>query len=74
MLTLQQCADRLGISYCTVRKHAIQGHLRASKVGGWRVEPHDLEAFINSRRPQIEPARIPEADSDMPPVANPRFA
>lgn len=73
MLTLQQCADRLGISYCTVRKHAIQGHLRASKVGGWRVEPNDLEAFIASRRPQVEAVRVPDAESDLPPVANRRF-
>lgn len=72
MLTLQQCAERLAISYCTVRKHVITGNLPGSKVGGWRVEEAELEAFI--ARTKTGPREPIAPPSEVPPVAVRRFA
>ena len=73
MLTLRECAERLHLSYCTVNKAAKTGRLKASKVGGWRVDPADLEAFIERHRPQLASVPVP-TDEELPAVAVRRFA
>lgn len=73
MLTLRECAERLHLSYCTVNKAAKTGRLKASKVGGWRVEPADLEKFIEENRPKVASAPAPK-DEELPAVSVRRFA
>ena len=49
MLTLRECADRLGVHYMTAYKYVRMGRLPAVKVGSeWRVLESDLAAFLGA--------------------------
>lgn len=49
-LTVPQVADKLGYTPDYVRLLIKKKHLRAVKIGQWKVQPEDLEAFIKTRR------------------------
>ena len=47
LLTLEEAARRLSVSVMTVRRMIRDRELVATKLRGeWRVDPADLEAFI----------------------------
>ncbi len=48
-LTIHETAQKLDISEESVRDFIKAKKLRAVKIGQWRVNPEDLEAFIKSR-------------------------
>ena len=48
-LTIRETALKLDISEESVRDFIKAKKLRAVKIGQWRVNPEDLEAFIKSR-------------------------
>ena len=48
-LTIRETALKLDISEESVRDFIKAKELRAVKIGQWRVNPQDLEAFIKSR-------------------------
>jgi excisionase family DNA binding protein len=48
-LTIRETAQKLDISEESVRDFIKAKELRAVKIGQWRVNPVDLEAFIKSR-------------------------
>ena len=48
--TVPQVAEKLGVSEDWVRILIKKKHLRAVKIGQWKVRPEDLEAFIKIRR------------------------
>ncbi len=54
LLTLKEAAERLRVSERSMFRYIHGGHLKASKVGYWRIKIKDLEAFIekvsNTRR------------------------
>lgn len=58
MLSVEQCAERLGMSAQYVRRQLSEGKLRGSKVGRWRVDEADLEAFIERSRPPAADAQV----------------
>ena len=47
--TIRETAQRLDISEESVRDLIKAKELRAVKIGQWRINPVDLEAFIKSR-------------------------
>ena len=48
LLSVNEAAERLGVSHMTVRRLIENGSLRASKIGGQiRIRPDDLELCIN---------------------------
>jgi excisionase family DNA binding protein len=49
-LTVPQVAEKLGFCPDWVRILIKKNHLRAVKMGQWKVRPEDLEAFIKMRR------------------------
>jgi len=51
MLTVRQVATRLNCSEEYARRLMSSGRIRAAKVGRWRADESDVEAFIESRRP-----------------------
>lgn len=57
LLTIPQVAERLGCRAGLVRRLIGDGRLPASKIGRWRVDPDDLEAFIAKSKHQ-PPAAI----------------
>jgi len=48
-LTVVQVAKQLGLSEYRVRELIREKHIRATKIGQWRVKPKDLKEFIKSR-------------------------
>ncbi len=48
-LTVEQVAKQLGLSEYRVRELIREKHIRAVKIGQWRVKPEDLKRFIKSR-------------------------
>ena len=48
-LTIRETAQKLDISEESVRDLIKTKQLRAVKIGQWRINPIDLEAFIKSR-------------------------
>jgi excisionase family DNA binding protein len=49
-LTVQDVADRLGVSVFTIRRYIRAGKLRAVKLdGGYRLSRDDLADFLRSR-------------------------
>lgn len=57
MLTLQQAAERLGISSVRVHQLVTAGQLKATMFGRqWAIEEADLVAFERERRPAGRPA------------------
>jgi putative resolvase len=51
LLSVDEVAERLGVSVYTVRRWIHTGHLRAYKPGrGYRVREADLEEFLRDKR------------------------
>jgi excisionase family DNA binding protein len=80
LLTFEQARTRLNIGKSTLYELLERGKLRAAKIGGgWRIEPADLEAFIESKKRGALPATTVavsaafDADDDLPPVQVQRF-
>lgn len=47
MMSLEEAAGRLGVSYTTAYRLVRRGELPAAKIGKqWRLEPEALEAYI----------------------------
>ena len=52
-LTLQQASELYGVKRARLRRAALEGRLKATKVGvgsrmPWVVRPHDLEQFLRT--------------------------
>ena len=47
LLTAEEVAVILRVSYRTVVRYIESGRLRASKIGVWRIKQSDLDAFLN---------------------------
>ena len=47
LLTVEEVADILRVSYRTVVRYIESGRLRASKIGVWRIKQSDLDDFLN---------------------------
>ena len=70
MLSPAQCAARLGYNPATVIRLIKSGKLPGAKLGRWRIDPDDLEAFIaQNKQAAVAP---PLAVCDVP--AHRRFA
>ncbi len=48
-LTVEQVSKQLGLSKYRVRELIRDKHIRATKIGQWRVKPEDLKEFIKLR-------------------------
>jgi len=48
-LSVGQVAKALGLTEERVRQLIRDRKIRATKIGGWMVQPTDLQAFIRSR-------------------------
>ena len=48
-LTVERVAKQLGLSEYRVRELIREKHIRATKIGQWRVKPEDLKEFIKAR-------------------------
>lgn len=47
MMSLEEAAERLWVSYTTAYRLVRRGELPAAKIGKqWRIEPEALEAYI----------------------------
>lgn len=47
LLTAEEVAKILRVSYRTVVRYIESGRLRASKIGVWRIKQSDLDDFLN---------------------------
>ena len=47
LLTVEEVAAILRVSYRTVVRYIESGRLRASKIGVWRIKQSDLDDFLN---------------------------
>ena len=54
-LTVGEVARSIGLTEERVRQLIRARKIKATKIGGWLVQPNDLEAFIRSR------TNVPEA-------------
>lgn len=48
-LTVEQVAEQLGLTEYRIRELIREKHIRATKIGRWRIKPEDLEEFIRAR-------------------------
>ena len=48
-LTVGEVARAIGLTEERVRQLIRERKIKATKIGGWLVRPHDLDAFIQSR-------------------------
>ena len=48
-LTVGEVARQIGLTEERVRQLIRERKIRATKIGGWLVQPRDLDAFIQSR-------------------------
>jgi acetyl-CoA synthetase len=49
--TPEELADKLKVSYRTIKKYLLDGSLKGVKVGRlWRIRASDLEAFLEGRQ------------------------
>ncbi len=48
-MTVDEVAQTLGLTAERVRQLIRQRKIKATKIGGWLVQPDDLNAFIRSR-------------------------
>jgi len=48
-LTVRQVAKQLGLGEYRICELIREKHIRAVKIGQWRVKPEDLKAFIRAR-------------------------
>ena len=61
LMSVAEAAERLNVHKMTVIRAIKAGKLPAAKVGRfWRIEPADLEAYIEAGR--ITPARATNTD------------
>lgn len=61
LMSVAEAAERLNVHKMTVIRAIKAGKLPAAKVGRfWRIEPADLEAYIEDGR--ITPARATNTD------------
>jgi excisionase family DNA binding protein len=61
-MTVPQAAQKLGVSYMTVRREIRDGVLPALRVRGkFVVAPEDLEAYIERARCAAAPEPVPAA-------------
>lgn len=56
MLTIPQVMERLQVCYSTAYQLIRTGELPAIKVGTWRIDPDDLDAFIAKRKTAMQPS------------------
>jgi len=49
-LTVKEVSEKLGVTEKWIRDLIQAKELRATKIGKWRINPEDLQAFIDSRR------------------------
>jgi len=52
-LTVEQIAKQLGLTEYRIRELIREKHIRATKIGRWRIKPEDLEEFIKARTNKI---------------------
>ncbi len=48
-LTVGEVAHAIGLTEERVRQLIRQRKIKATKIGGWLVQPNDLQVFIQSR-------------------------
>lgn len=48
-LTVEEVAKQLSLSEYRVRELIREKQIRATKIGQWRVNPEDLQEFIEAR-------------------------
>ncbi len=48
-LTVEQVAEQLSLTEYRIRELIREKHIRATKIGRWRIKPEDLEDFIKAR-------------------------
>jgi len=48
-MTVPEVSERIGLSEERVRQLIREKKIRATKIGGWLVNPKDLDEFIVSR-------------------------
>ena len=49
-LTVKEVSKKLGVTEKWIRDLIQAKELKATKIGKWRINPEDLQAFIDSRR------------------------
>lgn len=47
LLTAEEVANILRVSYRSVVRYIESGRLRASKIGMWRIRQSDLDSFLD---------------------------
>ncbi len=66
-LSVQEVADRLGVSVFTIRRYIRAGKLRAIKLEGvYRLSREDLSEFLRSREIGPEPGLPAPGDAAVP--------
>lgn len=64
MISLEEAAERMGVSYTTAYRLVRRGELPAAKIGKqWRLEPEALEAYI-AKVTQLAPKCNPEGSEN----------
>lgn len=48
-LTVEQVAKQIGLTEYRIRELIREKHIRATKIGRWRIKPEDLEDFVKAR-------------------------
>ena len=48
-LTVEQVAKQLELTEYRILELIREKHIRATKIGRWRIKPEDLEEFIKAR-------------------------
>lgn len=48
-LTVRQVARQLGLTEYRIRQLIREKHIRAVKIGQWRIKPEDLKEFFKKR-------------------------
>lgn len=46
LLTAEEAAKILRVSYRSIVRYIEQGKIKASKIGMWRIKQSDLDAFL----------------------------
>jgi excisionase family DNA binding protein len=49
-LTVDEVADKLGLTEAWVRDLIRSKEIKAVKIGQWKIKPDDLQEFIESRK------------------------
>ena len=48
-LTVEQVAKQIVLTEYRVRELIREKHIRATKIGQWKISPEDLQEFIKAR-------------------------